>query len=88
MIDVNEKKTLPEKLGDIPFVAEGESVMDYLCHAWVDEVFIDLQPDDPRVDRWINQLVEMGVTVHLKLANRMDLAANKQFVENWDDTRC
>ena len=81
VIDVNEKKTLPEKLGDIPFVAEGESVMDYLCHAWVDEVFIDLQPDDPRVDRWINQLVEMGVTVHLKLANRMDLAANKQFVE-------
>ena len=34
VIDVNEKKTLPEKLGDIPFVAEGESVMDYLCHAW------------------------------------------------------
>ena len=50
VIDVNEKKTLPEKLGDIPFVAEGKSVMDYLCHAWVDEVFIDLQPDDPRVD--------------------------------------
>lgn len=82
VIDVNEKKTLPEKLGDIPFVAEGESVMDYLCHAWVDEVFIDLQPNDPRVDRWIDQLTEMGVTVHLKLANRMDLAANKQFVEN------
>lgn len=82
VIDVNENKTLPEKLGDIPFVAEGESVMDYLCHAWVDEVFIDLQPDDPRVDRWIDQLAEMGVTVHLKLANRMDLAANKQFVEN------
>lgn len=56
--------------------------MDYLCHAWVDEVFIDLQPNDPRVDRWIDQLTEMGVTVHLKLANRMDLAANKQFVEN------
>ena len=82
VIDVNENKTLPEKLGDIPFVAEGESVMDYLCHAWVDEVFIDLQPDDPRVDRWIDQLAEMGVTVHLKLANRIDLAANKQFVEN------
>ena len=60
VIDVNEKKTLPEKLGDIPFVAEGESVMDYLCHAWVDEVFIDLQPNDPRVDRWIDQLTEMG----------------------------
>ena len=65
----------------VPFVAEGESVMDYLCHAWVDEVFIDLQPNDPRVDRWIDQLTEMGVTVHLKLANRMELAANKQFVE-------
>ena len=48
----------------------------------VDEVFIDLQPNDPRVDRWIDQLTEMGVTVHLKLANRMELAANKQFVEN------
>ena len=82
VIDVNENKTLPEKLGDIPFVAEGESVMDYLCHAWVDEVFIDLQPSDKRVDGWIDQLTEMGVTVHLKLANRMDLAANKQFVEN------
>lgn len=77
VIDVNEKKTLPEKLGDIPFVAEGESVMDYLCHAWVDEVFIDLQPNDPRVDRWIDQLTEMGVTVHLKLANRMDLAGKQ-----------
>mgnify|MGYP000193506518 CR=1 FL=1 len=89
VIDVNEKKTLPEKLGDIPFVAEGESVMDYLCHAWVDEVFIDLQPNDPRVDRWIDQLTEMGVTVHLKLANP-DGAGGKQTVcgKISDDTRC
>lgn len=61
MIDVNEKKKHFPKTGDIPFVAEGESVMDYLCYAWVDEVFIDLQPNDPRVDRWIDQLTEMGV---------------------------
>ena len=40
VIDVNEKKTLPEKLGDIPFVAEGESVMDYLCHGCVFRLYI------------------------------------------------
>lgn len=80
VIDVNERKHFPKNWGH-PICGRGESVMDYLCHAWVDEVFIDLQPNDPRVDRWIDQLTEMGVTVHLKLANRMELAANKQFVE-------
>lgn len=66
---------------DIPFVAEGESVMEYLCHAWVDEVFIDLPIMDERVEKLIDQITEMGVTVHLKIANKMDLATNKQFIE-------
>lgn len=83
VIDERTGKELPKTIEGIPFVAEGKAVMDYLCHAWVDEVFLDLQSNDTRVDGLIGQLTEMGLTVHLKLANRLDLAADKQFVENF-----
>lgn len=82
VIDAIDGKPLPvDGIQDIPFVAEGETVMDYLCHAWVDEVFIDLPIMDERVEKLVDQLTEMGVTVHLKIANKMDLATNKQFIE-------
>ena len=65
----------------IPLVAEGMSVVDYILRSWVDEVFVDLPVRDKKADELLNQLSEMGVTIHLKLAQKLEFSAKKQFVE-------
>lgn len=65
----------------IPVLAGRSTLMEYLCHEWVDEVFIDLHAKSPILDRLVNQLAEMGMTIHIKLAERFELNNQKQFVE-------
>ena len=65
----------------IKVVADSESVVDYACREWVDEVFINLPPEHPLCEDLINQFVEMGIAVHLKLAKVSSLVGQKQIVE-------
>lgn len=65
----------------IKVVADAGSVVDYTCREWVDEVFVNLPPEQPLCEDLINQFVEMGIAVHLKLAKVSSLAGQKQVVE-------
>ncbi len=70
-----------DKIHGIPIVAGRKNMTEYICREWVDEVFIDLQVKNPFMDVLVNQLIEMGVTIHIKLAERFELNSQKQFVE-------
>ena len=50
-----------------PVVGNVNNVKDYLCHEWVDEVFIKLSESEAYPSRLIDDLVVMGLTVHLSL---------------------
>ena len=80
----NERRSF--KVGDcidnIPIVAGHESITEYICREWVDEAFIDLHAQSSQLDGLVNQLMEMGVTIHIKLAERLALNNQKQFIES------
>ena len=69
-------------IGEIPIVAGHDTMTEYICREWVDEAFIDLSAQNPRLDELVNQLMEMGVTIHIKLAERLALNHQKQFIES------
>lgn len=77
---------MPIKVGDciggIPIVAGRDTMTEYICREWVDEAFIDLHAQSDQLDGLVNQLMEMGVTIHIKLAERLALNNQKQFIES------
>lgn len=88
VLDLPENGNSPSsvKVGDcidqIPIVAGCDTMTEYICREWVDEVFVDLQAQSKVLDSLVNQLMEMGVTIHIKLAERLALNNQKQFVES------
>ena len=80
-IAVVNKSMIGEKVKDIPIVADCDTVVDYVCREWVDEVFLDLSEDEPYPDQLINQFSEMGVTVHMRLLKTTSIEGKKQFIE-------
>lgn len=68
-------------IGQVKIVADAGTLTKYICREWVDEVFLDLTPESPVLDTLVNRLMEMGVTIHIKLAERLELGNQRQFVE-------
>ena len=66
---------------EITVVANADTVADYVCREWVDEVFVNLPDDAPYPEMLLNQLTEMGAVVHMKLAKTSNLIGEKKFVE-------
>lgn len=70
-----------QSVDGVPVVANAETVLDFVCRQWVDEVFINLPKEQPLPDTLMNQFIEAGVTTHLKLMRVHDLEGKKQNVE-------
>lgn len=70
-----------QELEGIPVVADSGTVLEYVCQDWVDEILISLPRDIPFPEDLYANLVEMGVTVHLRLLRAMKLSGQKQSVE-------
>ena len=71
----------PTEIAGIPLVAAGDYVVEYLCREWVDEVFVNLPLQSAQLDDLIRQLNEMGITVHIQLADKLMVGTQRQFVE-------
>ena len=54
--------------GGIPIVAPIADALDYVQKNWVDEVFVSLEKTDAFPQALVDEIVEMGITVHLNLA--------------------
>ncbi len=68
-------------VGGIPVVANLDTVVEYVCREWVDEVFINLGSAEPYPETLVSQFAEMGVVVHIKIVKSSELVGQKQFVE-------
>jgi len=56
-----------DEIEGVPVVASMNTVEDYVCREWVDEILIDLPEDRKIPQKVFNNFLEMGVTVHRKL---------------------
>ena len=80
-----DKNLVGEKIEGIDVVADEESVANYLCQEWIDEVLIVLSEDSPYPNDLIDKLVETGVPVHYNVRNIVQEKGKKQMVEKLGD---
>lgn len=66
---------------NIPVVAGVDTVTEYICKQWVDEVIVYAFSEKESLQEMINDISEAGVTVHINLMNFLDKKANRQLVE-------
>lgn len=74
-----------QKIGDINLIANAGNVVEYIRTAWVDEVFIDVAPDDSICDQIVSQLLEMGTVTHLRVSPTVEASGRKLIVEKFGD---
>ena len=70
-----------EEIGGVPVVAAMEDAAAYVQKNWVDEVFINLPETETQAQKLMDDLVEMGVTVHLNLSQVVHTPGRVQIVE-------
>ena len=64
----------------VPIVCAFEDAAKYICHEWIDSVFISCKGTTPEVRQLMGRCAEMGVTIHYHVPN-LGQDGNKQFVE-------
>lgn len=72
-------------ISNIPVVAGISDLVKYVCKEWIDELFIILPDGEVLDDEVMNQLNQIGVVIHVKLAKDSDIIGRKQFVEKISD---
>lgn len=65
----------------VKIVANKDTVAEYVCREWVDEVFVNLPKSMPLPQALIDCFIDMGVTIHLKLIQMGQLNGQIQHVE-------
>jgi len=53
----------------VPVVAGRKDFIRYIKEHVVDQVFISVEDAEPELERWANQLVDMGLVIHINLVN-------------------
>lgn len=76
------EETEDAKVGDtvagVPVVCDMLSMADYVCREGVDEVFVSLPREVPLSEKMCSELIEMGVTVHLRILRAVKLDSQQQ----------
>ena len=80
-IAVIDRDMRGQTFSGIPVIADNNSVIEYVCHEWVDEIFTAFPKDYSYPQELIDQFIVMGVTVHENLNIVSDVTGKKQLVE-------
>lgn len=79
LMDVNRIGTLK---GEVPIVADGNSVVEYVRGEWVDEVLVIL-PETFQFEQVFQSFVEMGIIVHRRLTGSLNQRGRRQMLEEF-----
>lgn len=80
-IAVLDAEMTGERIGEIPVVADADSVTEYVCREWVDEVFLRVDHMDAQIKNLMDELMLTGVTMHISLVDMTDYTGRQQFTE-------
>ena len=75
-----DKDAVGREISGIPVVADLKNAASYICQQWVDEVFVNVDEPYSYPDELIQELLEMGMVVHVNLAKVKSAPGQKQFV--------
>lgn len=80
-ITILDRDMVGQVVKGIAVAANRDTVAEYVCREWVDEVFINLPAQTPLPRSLVDCFIDMGVTVHFKLAEMEQLKGQIQHVE-------
>ena len=78
LLDQNAGTT---EIAGIPVIGNIDTVGEYLCHEWVDEVFVKIDEKEPYPQKLIDEIITMGMTVHLSLGEMEKSLSGQNFIE-------
>ena len=70
-----------EQVAGVPVVCKYDELAEYVCHEWVDEIFIFMDSDHDYPMELVEEINEMGITTHVAIARSQNEDDPKQFVE-------
>jgi len=62
-----DRELSDEVIAGIPVNSDINTVLDFICDKWVDEVYIALPAQYPAINNLVDTLSEMGIAVHVEL---------------------
>lgn len=66
-IAIVDRDMTGEKIKRIPVVANRDTVIDYVCREWIDEIYIRLDRTLELTNELYKAFMEMGLTVHMEI---------------------
>lgn len=76
-----DKDASVTSISGIPIVATVDTLTDYVCKEWVDEIFIFPQKNDSEILKITDELNSMGITTHIAIAKSSNEHNNTQLIE-------
>ena len=70
-----------QEVKDLHVVANRDTVIHYLSNNWIDEVYLDVPVGEQMPTDLINEIMDMGITVHVALNSMDKLEARNKNVE-------
>ncbi|MGN0165977.1 MAG: sugar transferase [Lachnospiraceae bacterium] len=80
-ICVADKNLSGQRIKGIPVTSNFDTVAEYLCRQWVDEVFVMLPPSEKKTVELVDKLTEMGIVVHMDFMDYYCFSGSTQFAE-------
>ena len=74
-----------QEIEGIPVIATESTASDYICQNWVDEVFVKVSSENKHPENLVEELLKMGVVVHVHLAKISYARGGKQLIEKMGD---
>lgn len=81
LMDAEGRERIGQRINGVEIGACGDTVIEFVCREWVDEVLIALPREAPFPDGFYRYLIEMGVTVHLNLLKAVKQDGHRQDVK-------
>ena len=78
LLDTNRVGT---EINGYRIVADKETLLEYICGTWVDEILLILPRELPYPETLMENLTEMGITTHIKLYEAVEIKGQKHVVE-------
>lgn len=70
-----------KNVDELKVVADRNSLIQYLINSWVDEIYMDIPADRDMPVELINEIMGMGITVHVAMNNMEQIEARHKNVE-------
>ncbi len=69
------------EVGGLPVLTDIDNASSFICHEWIDAVYIDCPSTDPKISKLMDDCSQMGVPVHYHIP-ALSRSGIKRFVEN------